>query len=468
MKQTLQTSYLIKGLVICVDALLMLGFTMVVYYFMTGLIPFTAYLHYKMYMLLSLLAFIFSDFIFPPLLQMRKVKPEKIVVNLIYFIIVYMMLLIAMLSFVDVNMLSLKFVLVTSSIIWLLLVVWRLSCRVLVKKIRTLGRNSRTIIFVGASQNMVDLYREILNDPSTGYKVLGYIDNSKNDNLGSLPYLGDMSVLYDYLTENHTNIDMLFYASTSSDVDNARKLINFCDNHIIRFYQVPNLYSYFRRELKLELMGDIPVLYVREEPLLNPFNRFIKRSFDIVAACLFLFTIFPFIYIIVGTIIKITSPGPIFFKQKRNRLDGKEFFCYKFRSMKVNNDADKVQATKNDPRKYPFGNFMRRTNIDELPQFINVLNGTMSIVGPRPHMVKHTEEYGALIDKYMVRHLAKPGITGWAQVKGCRGETKELYQMEERIEKDIWYVENWSFLLDLRIIFMTAFNMFFTKEENAY
>ena len=468
MKQTLQTSYLIKGLVICVDALLMLGFTMVVYYFMTGLIPFTAYLHYKMYMLLSLLAFIFSDFIFPPLLQMRKVKPEKIVVNLIYFIIVYMMLLIAMLSFVDVNMLSLKFVLVTSSIIWLLLVVWRLSCRVLVKKIRTLGRNSRTIIFVGASQNMVDLYREILNDPSTGYKVLGYIDNSKNDNLGSLPYLGDMSFLYDYLTENHTNIDMLFYASTSSDVDNARKLINFCDNHIIRFYQVPNLYSYFRRELKLELMGDIPVLYVREEPLLNPFNRFIKRSFDIVAACLFLFTIFPFIYIIVGTIIKITSPGPIFFKQKRNGLDGKEFFCYKFRSMKVNNDADKVQATKNDPRKYPFGNFMRRTNIDELPQFINVLNGTMSIVGPRPHMVKHTEEYGALIDKYMVRHLAKPGITGWAQVKGCRGETKELYQMEERIEKDIWYVENWSFLLDLRIIFMTAFNMFFTKEENAY
>lgn len=468
MKQTLQTSYLIKGLVICVDALLMLGFIMVVYYFMTGLIPFTAYLHYKMYMLLSLLAFIFSDFIFPPLLQMRKVKPEKIVVNLIYFIIVYMMLLIAMLSFVDVNMLSLKFVLVTSSIIWLLLVVWRLSCRVLVKKIRTLGRNSRTIIFVGASQNMVDLYREILNDPSTGYKVLGYIDNSKNDNLGSLPYLGDMSVLYDYLTENHTNIDMLFYASTSSDVDNARKLINFCDNHIIRFYQVPNLYSYFRRELKLELMGDIPVLYVREEPLLNPFNRFIKRSFDIVAACLFLFTIFPFVYIIVGTIIKITSPGPIFFKQKRNGLDGKEFFCYKFRSMKVNNDADKVQATKNDPRKYPFGNFMRRTNIDELPQFINVLNGTMSIVGPRPHMVKHTEEYGALIDKYMVRHLAKPGITGWAQVKGCRGETKELYQMEERIEKDIWYVENWSFLLDLRIIFMTAFNMFFTKEENAY
>ena len=468
MKQTLQTSYLIKGLVICVDALLMLGFTMVVYYFMTGLIPFTAYLHYKMYMLLSLLAFIFSDFIFPPLLQMRKVKPEKIVVNLIYFIIVYMMLLIAMLSFVDVNMLSLKFVLVTSSIIWLLLVVWRLSCRVLVKKIRTLGRNSRTIIFVGASQNMVDLYREILNDPSTGYKVLGYIDNSKNDNLGSLPYLGDMSVLYDYLTENHTSIDMLFYASTSSDVDNARKLINFCDNHIIRFYQVPNLYSYFRRELKLELMGDIPVLYVREEPLLNPFNRFIKRSFDIVAACLFLFTIFPFICIIVGTIIKITSPGPIFFKQKRNGLDGKEFFCYKFRSMKVNNDADKVQATKNDPRKYPFGNFMRRTNIDELPQFINVLNGTMSIVGPRPHMVKHTEEYGALIDKYMVRHLAKPGITGWAQVKGCRGETKELYQMEERIEKDIWYVENWSFLLDLRIIFMTAFNMFFTKEENAY
>ena len=161
-------------------------------------------------------------------------------------------------------------------------------------------------------------------------------------------------------------------------------------------------------------------------------------------------------------------PGPVFFRQKRNGINGDEFTCLKFRSMRVNADADKVQATKNDPRKTKWGNIMRKTNIDELPQFINVLLGDMSIVGPRPHMVKHTEEYGALVDKYMVRHYTKPGITGWAQVTGSRGETSELWMMEERIKKDIWYVENWSLLLDLKIIFKTITNVFGGEKGNAY
>ena len=161
-------------------------------------------------------------------------------------------------------------------------------------------------------------------------------------------------------------------------------------------------------------------------------------------------------------------PGPVFFKQKRNGLYGKEFTCLKFRSLKVNADADTKQATENDPRKTKWGNIMRRTNIDELPQFINVLLGDMSIVGPRPHMVKHTEEYRALINKYMVRHFAKPGITGLAQVTGWRGETSELWMMEERIRKDIWYVENWSLLLDIKIIFRTITNMLGFEKGNAY
>lgn len=197
-------------------------------------------------------------------------------------------------------------------------------------------------------------------------------------------------------------------------------------------------------------------------------NRFIKRTFDIFCSSLFLFTIFPFIYLFVAIVIKITSPGPVFFKQKRNGINGKEFYCYKFRSMKVNAQADTLQATEHDPRKTKFGDFMRKTNIDELPQFINVLKGDMSLVGPRPHMVKHTEEYSALIGKYMVRHLIKPGITGWAQVTGCRGETKELYQMEERVKRDIWYVENWSFWLDLRIMYLTVKNMVLRNEKMAY
>ena len=156
-----------------------------------------------------------------------------------------------------------------------------------------------------------------------------------------------------------------------------------------------------------------------------------------------------------------------FFKQMRSGEENKEFWCYKFRSMRVNKDSDKVQATLNDPRKTRLGNFMRKTSIDELPQFINVLLGDMSVVGPRPHMLKHTEEYSKLIDKYMVRHLVKPGITGWAQVTGFRGETKELWQMEGRVERDIWYLEHWTFMLDLYIIYKTVKNAV-RGEKEAY
>ena len=165
--------------------------------------------------------------------------------------------------------------------------------------------------------------------------------------------------------------------------------------------------------------------------------------------------------------IKLSSPGPVFFKQKRSGLYGREFYCYKFRTMKVNVDADNLQATKDDPRKTRVGEFLRHTSIDELPQFINVFKGDMSIVGPRPHMLKHTEEYSKLIDTYMVRHAVKPGITGWAQVTGYRGQTEELWQMEGRVEKDIWYIEHWSFALDLKIMAFTVINAI-KGEEQAF
>jgi putative colanic acid biosynthesis UDP-glucose lipid carrier transferase len=187
---------------------------------------------------------------------------------------------------------------------------------------------------------------------------------------------------------------------------------------------------------------------------------------DIVVAVVFLVlssVLFPFIWLM----IKLQSPGPILFRQQRTGLDGKAFTMLKFRSMHVNKESDTLQATKDDPRKYPFGDYMRRTNIDEVPQFWNVLWGDMSIVGPRPHMLKHTEMYSKLIDKYMVRHFVRPGMTGWAQVTGYRGETKELWQMEGRVKRDIWYMEHWSIWLDLRIIWMTA-KQIFVRDQKAY
>ena len=217
----------------------------------------------------------------------------------------------------------------------------------------------------------------------------------------------------------------------------------------------------------LEVMESVPLLTIRTEPLQSPYNRFIKRCFDILFSASVLILVFPLLYIIAGILIKISSKGPILFKQKRTGLYGKVFECYKFRTMHINEDADTVQAVRDDPRTTKIGSFLRRTNLDEFPQFINVLKSDMSVVGPRPHMLKHTEQYSILIDKYMIRHLVKPGITGWAQITGYRGETRTLEQMEGRVKRDVWYLENWSFFLDLKIVVVTIISMF-RGESNAY
>ena len=213
-------------------------------------------------------------------------------------------------------------------------------------------------------------------------------------------------------------------------------------------------------------IGSMPIAAARPNPLARFHNRVIKRVFDIVFSSIFL-VFFPIILIPVAIAIKLSSPGPVFFKQKRTGFLGEEFNCWKFRTMRVNADADTRQATADDPRKTRVGNFLRKTSIDELPQFINVWLGNMSVVGPRPHMLAHTEQYARLIDQYMVRHFIKPGITGWAQVNGFRGQTEELWQMEKRVEYDVWYIENWNLLLDIKIVFKTIFNAV-RGEENAF
>ena len=249
---------------------------------------------------------------------------------------------------------------------------------------------------------------------------------------------------------------------------NERELIErtarLCDHYMAKFYYLPTAEE--KLNLQPILIDDISVMTTYTSPLEEPLNRLLKRLFDIVFSILCLIPtalLLPFIVLA----IKRQSPAPVFFRQRRTGIDGHEFYCYKFRSMHVNADADRLQATKDDPRKFPFGDFMRKTNIDELPQFLNVLLGDMSIVGPRPHMLAHTEQYDRLIDKYMVRHFVKPGVTGWAQVTGFRGETRELWQMEGRVERDIWYIQHWSFWLDLRIIWLTA-KTIFKRDEKAY
>ena len=244
-----------------------------------------------------------------------------------------------------------------------------------------------------------------------------------------------------------------------------KELVDFCDKNMIRFKIVPDFRGFMFKRVNVEFFDDVPVVTLREEPLTDFINRFIKRTFDIVFSFLVIVFILSWLYPIIAILIKSSSKGPVLFKQARSGVDNQEFRCYKFRSMAQSDDADTKQAVKGDNRITKIGAFLRKSSLDEFPQFINVFMGDMSIVGPRPHMLLHTEEYSALINKYMVRQLIKPGITGAAQVKGFRGETKELEDMEGRIRLDVWYIENWSLSLDINIIFHTVWNVFKADEK---
>ncbi len=447
--------------------------------------PLHAWYAPALYVIFSLI-YIACAYAKPPVFHLRNAKANDIFGRVVAVTVTF-----AVLSFLIINYLRPRTLSGVQSALFYLtfaltIILTRYAERMALRNMRRMGRNRRDVLFVGSRENMIDLYDEMMSDPTMGFNVLGYFDDepikdkqtvgdnadddkTANDNgFSALPYLGTVDSIADYIARTgFLPTGRIYCGLPSKRAKEIKQLIAFCENHLIRFYSVPHLHSAIYRTMHMDFVGDVPVLYLREEPLRKPLNRLLKRLFDIVFALGVLCTVFvvAFLFVAVGTL--ISDPGPIFFRQKRHGLNGKEFYCYKFRSMRVNDDADKQQATKDDPRKTRFGNFLRKSNIDELPQFFNVLKGDMSVVGPRPHMLKHTEEYSELIKNYMVRHFVRPGITGYAQVMGCRGETQEVWQMEERIKKDIWYIENWSFWLDIRIIYLTVRNIFI-GDEKAY
>lgn len=264
-----------------------------------------------------------------------------------------------------------------------------------------------------------------------------------------------------------SGIQEVYVPLSPENMINANALLKEGEKQCVRMKFVPDLTNTFVTPFKLSYMEEFPVISMRHDPLEEIENRFKKRIFDIVFSLLAIIFVLSWLYPILGLIIKIQSPGPILFKQKRDGRNNQIFYCYKFRSMKMNSESDTKQATKDDDRITRIGRFMRRTSLDELPQFFNVLFGDMSVVGPRPHPLSLTQQYREIIDQYMVRHFLKSGISGWAQVNGFRGETKDPELMRKRIEYDIWYLENWSVMLDVRIVIQTVINMI-RGEENAY
>jgi Undecaprenyl-phosphate glucose phosphotransferase len=400
------------------------------------------------------------------ILHRSVVRPEQIMVRVLRNMVPFVLLSVCILLLFHFEFSHSRLFGLFYIVLILVIVSYRLAFRYFLELYRKQGGNVRKVILIGSHENMQELYHAMTDDPTSGYRVLGYFEDFPSDRYPSdVSYLGHPQEVNNFLEQNVGRVDQLYCSLPSARSAEIVPIINYCENHLVRFFSVPNVRNYLKRRMHFEMLGNVLVLSIRREPLELLENRIVKRTFDIVCSTLFLCTIFPFIYIIVGVAIKMSSPGPIFFKQKRSGEDGKEFWCYKFRSMRVNTQCDTLQATEHDPRKTRIGEIIRKTSIDELPQFINVFKGDMSIVGPRPHMLKHTQEYSQLINKFMVRHFVKPGITGWAQVTGYRGETKELWQMEGRVMRDIWYIEHWTFLLDLYIMYKTVYNAIHGEKE---
>lgn len=337
----------------------------------------------------------------------------------------------------------------------------------LLKYIRAEGFNFKTVVIVGANEAGENIRNILSKDLTYGYRILGFFDDQPTPSVSiNAPLLGGIDAIPDFILQEH--VDEMYIALHIDHLKRIHQLTALCERHMVRIKFIPDFQQYTRsRKVEINFYRNTPVLMLRKEPLEGSFNRLLKKGFDLVFSFLVIVLIFPWLFPIVILLIKIDSPGPVFFWQQRSGRDKKDFSCLKFRTMKVNQASDTQQATNGDPRVTRMGAFMRRTNIDELPQFFNVLMGTMSVIGPRPHMLMHTEQYSELINNYLVRHYAKPGISGWAQVNGFRGETKELSEMKDRVDHDIWYIENWSLVLDLKIIYMTVFNVF-KGEEKAY
>lgn len=421
-----------------------------------------AYRSFPLVLVLLNLCYLICSLQLNAILRHRIVRAEQIIGRVIRNTVIFAILFISILTLFDSIQISTPFFVVFYFTFVVCSIVYRLFfVRNLIRKFR---KQDCKVVLVGSNNNMLELYNELTNDPTSIYLFVGYFADTPNANFPQiLPYLGHPRNVINYLEQN--NVTQLYCSLPSSRSEEIIPIITYCENHLVRFFNVPNMRNYLKRRMWFELLGNTPILSIRQEPLSQTENQILKRAFDILFSSLFLITLFPIIYLIIGIVIKFDSPGPILFKQKRSGEDGQEFWCYKFRSMQVNAEADAVQATEHDPRKTKFGNFLRKSNIDELPQFINVLKGDMSIVGPRPHMLKHTAEYSQLVNKFMVRHFVKPGITGWSQVSGFRGETKELWQMEGRVQRDIWYIEHWSFMLDLLIIYKTIRNTIHGEKE---
>ena len=362
-------------------------------------------------------------------------------------------------TYSEVLGLSFKIMLEWYFFVCLGVVICRMSIRAGARFIRTLGYNTRRIAIAGSMPVAINLAKSFIDEPWLGFVVVGIYDNKIVKN-NEIEYKGDFNKLI--VDAKAGELDRIYLAMSMSDEIEMRELIRNLTNTTCSVILIPDIFTFNILQSRTEEVNGVPVVPLFDTPI-NGINMVFKRLEDIFLSLLIIILISP-ILLVIAVAVKVSSPGPVIFKQKRYGMDGKAIKVWKFRSMTVmENDTLVKQATKNDVRVTKVGSFLRKTSLDELPQFFNVLSGKMSIVGPRPHAVAHNEQYRNIIEGYMLRHKVKPGITGWAQINGWRGETDTIDKMEKRIEYDLEYIREWSIWLDLKIILLTVFKGFINK-----
>jgi putative colanic acid biosynthesis UDP-glucose lipid carrier transferase len=326
--------------------------------------------------------------------------------------------------------------------------------------------DNRSAIIAGYNTSSLELARRLKNNPSMRVQVTGFFDDRSSDRLGmeaDAKLVGSLSDMSQYAKDNRT--DVIFIALPIRHVKRVMNLLDDLRDTTASIYYVPDIFVFDLIQARSGEIHGIPVVAMCETPFYG-YRGVAKRVTDVGFSALILLLLLPLL-VLIAIVVKLSSPGPIIFKQRRYGLDGREIAVYKFRTMRVTEDGAKIrQASRTDSRITPFGGLLRRSSMDELPQLINVLQGRMSLVGPRPHAVAHNEEYRKLIKGYMVRHKVLPGITGLAQVNGCRGETAKLEEMEARVNYDLDYLRHWSPMLDIKIILMTVVKVF--RDDKAY
>jgi len=391
----------------------------------------------------------------------RFTTPVEILSKIAKQLVFFILLIIAFFPFNQEITFSGRILASYSITLFFIIIIIRIIFFYYLKKYRIItGNNFRNAIIIGYTQGAIDLKRIFEERPDYGYRFKGFFSDKKiNNNI-----IGKVENIKTFSIEN--NIDEIYCSINELSNEKLKELVEFGEENNIMVKFIPDSKAIFSKNLKIDYYALFPVLSLQKTALHDPLIKNFKRGFDFIFSLLVVIFVLLWLTPLMALLIKLESRGPVFFRQSRPGLDEQEFLCYKFRSMQLNVTTEK-EASRDDPRVTKIGRFIRKTSIDELPQFFNVLLGDMSVVGPRPHLWSQNKTYGNKIKKYMVRHYVKPGITGLAQVKGYRGEIETDEDMVNRIKYDVFYIENWSIWMDIKIIIQTVVNIF-KGEEKAY